>query len=160
MQRTSSPLFIAKIASGLVIDHLTPGTGVELLRVLHRQPELSDIPMTLGVGYPSTRMGRKDLLKIQCDALPPRLMPLLSLLSPGATVKRIRDYVTQDRVVVTAPDLLEHVARCPNPVCITNAEPGLETRFRRLPGDGPARYRCHYCERIALLSELTPAAGA
>jgi len=54
---------------------------------------------------------------------------------------------------LAAGEEITGIAVCPNPKCITNAEP-VVTRFRRL-NEKPLTVRCGYCERTFDGSELT-----
>jgi aspartate carbamoyltransferase regulatory subunit len=146
-------LLIPKIESGIVIDHIPAGSGVQVMALVGRWPELAGATATLGLNYKSTRMGRKDMIKLQSGPLPPRLLQMLALVTPGVTVKRIRGYEVVERVVIRLPSFFDDLARCINPNCITNAEPHVRTRFDALPDD-PSLFRCRYCERVSTLDVL------
>ena len=56
---------VDSIRNGIVIDHITAGRGMELYRLLGLG-EL-DCPVALLKNVTSTKMGRKDLIKIDAD---------------------------------------------------------------------------------------------
>jgi len=146
-------LLIPKIEHGFVIDHIPAGLGIQVMALIGRRPELEEAVITLGLNYKSTRMGRKDMIKLQTDLLPSRLMQMLALVSPGVTIKHIRKFEVIEKVVVQVPELFENLARCINPNCITHAEPHVSTRFKRLES-GSKYFKCVHCERVCTLDEL------
>jgi aspartate carbamoyltransferase regulatory subunit len=146
-------LLIPKIERGFVIDHIPAGFGVPVMALIGRRPELNEAVVTLGLNYNSTRMGRKDMIKLQADTLPPRLMQMLALVSPGITIKRIANFEVVEKVVIQVPELFDNLARCINPNCITNVEPHVPTRFKRIES-GSRHFKCAHCERVCSLDEL------
>ena len=146
-------LLIPKIERGIVIDHIPAGLGIRVMALIGRWPELEDAVVTLGLNYKSTRMGRKDMIKLQTEALPPRLLQMLALVSPGVTIKRIANFEVVEKVVIQVPELFDNLARCINPNCITNVEPHVATRFKRLES-GSRHFKCGHCERVCTLDEL------
>ena len=146
-------LLIPKIERGFVIDHIPAGLGIPVMALISRWRELEEAVVTLGLNYKSTRMGRKDMIKLQADALPPRLLQMLALVSPGITIKRIANFEVIEKVVIQIPELFDNLARCINPNCITNAEPHVATRFKRLES-GSRHFKCAHCERVCSLEEL------
>ena len=146
-------LLIPKIERGYVIDHIPAGYGAQVMALIGRRPELENAVVTLGLNYLSTRMGRKDMIKLQTKSLPPRLLQMLALVSPGVTIKRIANYEVVEKVVIQVPELFDNLARCINPNCITNVEPHIGTRFKRLES-GSRHFKCAHCERVCTLDEL------
>lgn len=78
---------VDSIRNGIVIDHITAGRGMELYRLLGLG-EL-DCPVALLKNVTSTKMGRKDLIKIDADI--PLDTDILGYVDPGVTVITIRD---------------------------------------------------------------------
>ncbi len=150
---TEKHLLIPKIEEGIVIDHIPAGLGVAILEMFHSYPGMEEIQLTLGLNYKSTKMGRKDMLKIFTPELPEKLLRHLSLLASGVTIKRIADFEVSGKYALQPPDAIEGLARCINPNCITNNERHLQTRFSRL-GPETRKFRCAYCERVFELEEL------
>ena len=78
---------------------------------------------------------------------------MLALVCPGVTIKRIDRFAVVAKVVVQVPELFDNLARCINPNCITNAEPHVATRFRRIES-GSRSFQCAPRERVCSLDEL------
>lgn len=146
-------LLIPKIENGIVIDHIPVGLGVRILEIIRAHPGLDQVVVTLGLNYDSPRMGRKDIVKLSVRELPERVLEHISVVSPGATIKRITEFQVDKKYTSVAPRLLVDLARCRNPGCITNTERDVHSRFEATEGD-PQRYRCAFCERVFDVSEL------
>ncbi|HAE86503.1 TPA: aspartate carbamoyltransferase regulatory subunit [Candidatus Marinimicrobia bacterium] len=146
---------IPKIRSGIVIDHIPAGDGVHILEILERDPALKNVPITFGMNYQSNKLGAKDMLKIQKDDLCERTIQHISLVSPGVTIKRIRNFEVVEKVFVQPPKEMVNLLRCLNPGCITQNEPGLKTRFI-LTDPKKNLVTCVYCEREFSIHELSP----
>lgn len=144
---------VSALARGTVIDHLRQGSGLRVLKVLgltragaHRGA------IAIGLNLDSGKLGRKDLIKVEDLELTQDDVNKIALVSPEATLSIIRDYRVVRKFRPELTDVLEGVARCANPSCVSNQDP-LTTRFRVVKKD-PLRLRCHYCERAVLGSEI------
>lgn len=146
-------LLILKIEQGIVIDHIPAGKGPELLDIIRSYPEMKNAVSSLGLNYKSTKFGSKDLIKIQVEDFPERIVQHISLIAPGVTMKRIRDFEVDKRYVNQPPEVIDNLVKCLNPECITNFERDVRTRFCRVSDQG-LRFRCSYCERIFSVDEL------
>ena len=137
------------IKDGSVIDHLPPGKALDVIRILHPAPEAS---VLLGTNLGSAKMGAKDIVKIVNYELSRDELNTLALLAPDATLTIIRDYKIHQKSGVELPSEVNGLFGCPNPKCVTNAEP-VETRFKLMTG--PAhKLKCHYCEKVYMASEV------
>jgi aspartate carbamoyltransferase regulatory subunit len=152
-QQKQNVLLIPKIENGVVIDHIIAGNGVKILAAALRHAELSGVVITLGMNCESRKYGSKDLIKFQIRELPLRFLQHLALISPGVTVKRIKNFVVEKKIVIKTPKTIDNFLKCPNPGCVTNFESGIKTCFKLREKD-PLVYACHYCERIFSRSEL------
>ena len=132
-----------RLTDGTVVDHLPAGTAVRALELLGLPREG---PVTVGMNVPSTRYGRKDILRVEGLALKRSELDRLTLLGPQITVSIVRGGEVKQKQVLQVPRRVEGILRCPNPTCITRAEP-VTTVFHRL-GEYPYRFRCHHCERV------------
>ena len=144
---------IPKIESGIVVDHIPVGYGVKVLKIIRSYPGMKDVVTTIGLNYLSTKLGRKDMLKLVTDELPSEVLDHMSLVSPGISIKRIRDYQVDKKFVITTPVEITGQALCRNPNCITNHERHMTTCFKATRRD-PGKYRCMFCERVFFLGEL------
>ena len=156
MTATERVLLIPKIENGFVIDHIPAGFGLEILRVVNQHHELDNVVITLGSNCKSRKLGRKDLLKFQTSQLPSRFLQHLSLICSGVTVKRIKNFEVEAKIVLEPPEIVEGFLACPNPNCITNHERGASTSFHLL-NRSPNAFHCAYCERDFSMSELEAA---
>jgi aspartate carbamoyltransferase regulatory subunit len=155
MSQPSQMLLIPKIDNGIVIDHIPTGYGIAILEIIRRDPSMRDVVVTLGLNYRSTKFGRKDLIKLRVDDVPPRVMQHISLVCPGITIKRISDYHVEKKYVIQPPQVARNLLRCLNPSCVTNAESNIETCFTMVDEEAK-KLKCTYCERVFSLSDLRP----
>ena len=132
---------VDSIRNGIVIDHITAGRGMELYRLLGLGK--LDCPVALLKNVTSTKMGRKDLIKIDADI--PLDTDILGYVDPGVTVITIRDGAVADKRQIALPERITNVIRCRNPRCITSTEQELPHIFRLTNADR-REYRCLYCE--------------
>ena len=134
------------IQHGTVIDHITAGMALKVLRILG-VGEMPRSPVSVVMNVPSKREERKDVVKIEDRELVPEEVDKIALIAPRATINIIRRTKVVAKHRVELPKAVVGFVRCGNSACITNAlrEP-LETRFTVQPGR-PPRLRCAYCER-------------
>ena len=135
---------IDSIRRGIVLDHITAGRSMEIYRYL----ELDKLDCTVAIikNVRSTRMGRKDIIKI--DELIDLHLELLGYIDPGITVNIIREGEIAEKKALALPRELRGVLQCKNPRCVTADEPALESIF--VLSDPETRtYRCKYCETKA-----------
>jgi len=138
-----------RLHEGTVIDHLPVGTALRALRLL-RLPR--EGPVTVGINVPSTRFGRKDIVRVERLELSKTELDRLALLGQKLTVSIVQDGRVTDKIVLEVPRTVEGILRCPNPTCITNGEE-VVTIFHRV-GTWPYRFRCHHCERMTTANEV------
>ena len=132
---------IDSIQNGVVIDHISPGKGMELVRLLGL--DTSDLSGAIIKNVHSEKLGKKDIIKVDADV--PFNLDIIGFVDPEATVNVIRDGVLVEKKKLTRPKVLKGVIHCKNPRCITQVEQELTHEFR-LTDDG---YRCVYCEAKA-----------
>lgn len=133
-------LNVESLQNGVVIDHITAGRGMEVYRLL----QLQDHPQTVALlqGVHSAKYGRKDLIKLECGELPPRL-EILGYLDKRITIIEIQNGAVVRKYHPVPPQRLVNVVRCKNPRCITGIEADCEPVFRLSPS---GKYRCLYCD--------------
>ena len=132
------------IRNGTVIDHITPGQAVTVMRILRVMRKGWTSTVTAAMNVPSGA-GRKDILKIEDRELEPAEVNKIALVAPNATINIIREYEVARKDRVELPDKVSGLVRCPNPNCVTNHEP-IKTQFLVTSKD-PVRLRCGYCDR-------------
>lgn len=132
---------IDSIRTGIVLDHIPAGRGMEIYRYL-RLGKL-DCSVAIIKNAKSGKLGKKDIIKID-DQLDVDL-DVLAYIDPGITINVIKDGELVEKRTLELPQQMVNVLRCKNPRCITSVEPGLDQVFR-LSDPVKRAYRCAYCE--------------
>ncbi|MSR46941.1 MAG: aspartate carbamoyltransferase regulatory subunit [Planctomycetes bacterium] len=140
---------VSAVRSGTVIDHLGPRTAFKALKILGIA---ADATVLIGVNLDSSKLGKKDILKIEGRELTEAEMNKVALLSPQATFSVIRDFKVVKKFSPTLPDTVEGLIRCVNPACITQ-DPRVTGRFL-VAAKKPLKLRCYFCERSMRENEI------
>jgi len=150
-------LKVQPIRNGTVIDHVSPGRAIAVLRILGMPRAGWTSTITAAMNVPSSR-GRKDILKIEDRELDAGEVNRIALIAPNATINIVREYEVVRKDHVELPEKVAGIVKCPNQNCVTNHEP-IKTQFlviagRRGRGEDdassardPLRLRCGYCDR-------------
>lgn len=134
---------VPAIENGTVIDHIPAHATLTVVKILS---ELEDL-VTIGINLPSPKLARKGVVKIANRKLSPDEVAKIALIAPQATLNLIESYEVVEKHKVTPPSVVEGIARCGNPNCMTNHEP-VKTRFSvQTTREGRRRLTCFYCER-------------
>jgi len=137
-------LKIQKIKNGIVIDHIPCGMALKVLKILNIE---GDIGSTVSlVMHVKSRMGWKDVVKIEDRYLEEKEIDKIALIAPTATVNVIENYEVVKKHKVHIPDEIKGIVRCMNPRCITNQKEPIVPEFRVVSKD-PVIIKCKYCER-------------
>ena len=137
-------LRITPIKNGTVIDHITPGLAVKVLHVL-KIPETTSSVVSVAMNVKS-RIGKKDIVKVENRELDPREVDKIALIAPKATINIIRDYEVAEKHKVHLPDEIIGIVKCSNPTCISNSKEPVKSRFLLVNKELPS-IKCYYCER-------------
>ncbi|MBI4964135.1 MAG: aspartate carbamoyltransferase regulatory subunit [Desulfomonile tiedjei] len=137
---------IAKINTGIVIDHIPAGKAYLISQVLGLNAlarETGDI-IAIGINFESPSMGKKDIIKVENLSLSRDMLNVVSLIAPHATITRIADGKVIEKHKVEIPSVVGDIVICPDRFCVTNHEevPG---QFYIVDHE-PLTLRCHYCE--------------
>jgi aspartate carbamoyltransferase regulatory subunit len=135
------------IEDGTVIDHIPSPLALKVLQILGLS---DDGIMSLGLNFPSKKLGRKDLIKIENMYLKEEETNKIALLAPTATINIIKNSELVEKRKITYPDNIVDIMRCPNPMCITNKEE-ITTKFD-ISERAPLSARCYYCEREVVIT--------
>ncbi len=92
----------------------------------------------------SNKMGKKDILKVECD-INQLDLDVLAFIDHNITVNVIKDGEIVDKKDLFLPKEIKNVIKCRNPRCITSIEQGLPHIFV-LADEEKEIYRCKYCE--------------
>jgi aspartate carbamoyltransferase regulatory subunit len=137
---------VERIREGTVIDHISSGQALNVLRILGITKDYPTTAVTAAMNVLSSKVGRKDIVKIEGRELKSNEVGKISLISPNATINIIRNMKVFKKKNVTLPKEIEDVVTCANPNCITNSE-HVATRFK-VERKEPIKLRCFYCERV------------
>lgn len=135
-------LNVGKIEEGFVLDHIEAGTSLSL----YHQLQLDKLDCTVAIirNAKSSKMGKKDILKVECD-IDTFDLDILGFIDHNITVNVIKDGSIVDKMILTLPKEIKNVIKCKNPRCITSIEQELPHVFV-LSDPEKEVYRCKYCE--------------
>jgi aspartate carbamoyltransferase regulatory subunit len=143
---TETELYVSKIKHGTVIDHITSGHALDVVKILGITGRESGT-VTIAMNVPSKQFRSKDIVKIEGRELKPQEVQKIALLAPHATINIIRDYEVLKKDVVKLPKEIEDIVKCGNPACISNSNEPVRSRFY-VDNEGPLVLKCHYCGHI------------
>lgn len=136
-------LNIDSIKNGIVIDHMRAGSGIKIFNYLGL--DKVDFPVALIMNASSTKLGRKDIIKIEnkidID------FTVLGIIDPNITIDIIENENIKEKVKLRLPDRVENVIKCKNPRCITSVEKYIPHVFY-IVNEEKGEYRCKYCDEI------------
>lgn len=137
------------IKDGTVIDHIPSTKALKVIDILGLENEGI---LTIGVGFSSKKMGKKDIIKIENKYLKKEETDKISLIAPNATINIIKDGRLKEKRKIEQPKEYFNIVRCLNPNCITSIG-DIDTKFYTV-SISPLILRCHYCERIVKSGEI------
>ena len=133
---------IDSIKNGIVLDHITAGKSLEVYKALGL--DKLDCSVAIIKNVKSNKMGKKDILKVECD-IDMLDLDVLAFIDHNITVNVIKDGEIVSKKELLLPKEIRNVIRCKNPRCITSIEQGLPHIFM-LTDEEKEIYRCKYCE--------------
>ncbi len=136
-------LNVGRIEEGFVLDHIQAGRSMDIYKHLHL--DKLDCCVAIIKNAKSNKMGKKDIMKIEC---PIDFMDLdvLGFIDHNITINIIKDSEIVDKKTLQLPKQITNVVRCKNPRCITSIEQELDHVFV-LTDEEKQIYRCKYCEQ-------------
>ena len=140
-------LRVSKIKNGTVIDHITKGRALDVVKILGINGRSGGI-VTIAMNVQSGRLGVKDIVKIEGRELSSEEVDKIALIAPHATINIIRNFKVAEKQTVKLPSIVQGIVKCIKPSCISNSgnEP-VKSIFYMEEAD-PLRLRCHYCNNI------------
>jgi aspartate carbamoyltransferase regulatory subunit len=149
---TKNTLRVSKIKDGTVIDHITAGYALEVLKILGIKSHVNNIvSVTLNVS--SKTMGLKDMVKIEGRELKTEEVNKIALLAPQASINIIRKYKVIDKQLVELPKIIKEIVKCVNPVCISNSNEPVKSTFY-VDFQETLLLKCHYCGYLIEKKEI------
>ena len=138
-------LNVGKIEEGFVLDHIEAGKSLAIYH--HLQLDKLDCTVAIIKNARSNKMGKKDILKVECD-INTLDLDVLEFIDHNITVNVIKDGDIVDKKELVLPKEIKHIIKCRNPRCITSIEQELPHIFV-LADEEKEIYRCKYCEEKA-----------
>ena len=135
-------LNISGIQEGFVLDHIKAGKSLDIYEYL--QLDKLDCTVAIIKNARSDKMGKKDILKVECD-IDMLDLDVLAFIDHNITVNVIKNGEIVEKKVLVLPKQIKNVIKCHNPRCITSIEQELEQVFV-LTDEENEVYRCKYCE--------------
>lgn len=135
-------LNVGQINEGFVLDHIQAGNSMQLYYDL-KLDEL-DCCVAIIKNARSNKMGKKDIIKVECDITNLNL-DILGFIDHNITVNIIKGGNIVEKKALKLPKQITNIIKCKNPRCITSIEQELDQVFI-LTDPEKEIYRCKYCE--------------
>lgn len=135
-------LNVGALSEGVVLDHIQAGKSMEIYHYLKLNK--MDCCVAIIKNARSEKMGKKDIIKIECP-IEKIDLDILGFVDHNITVNIIKDGVIVEKKRLSLPKQINNVLKCRNPRCITSIEQELEHVFY-LADEERGIYRCKYCE--------------
>lgn len=140
--KDKSKLNVSGIEEGFVLDHIQAGKSMGIYKYL----KLDKLDCTVAIikNAKSSKMGKKDIIKIECpiDFID---LDVLGFIDHNITINIIQNDKIVEKKRLHLPKEITNVIKCKNPRCITSIEQELEHVFV-LTDEEKQVYRCKYCE--------------
>jgi aspartate carbamoyltransferase regulatory subunit len=151
-------MLVRKIPDGSVIDHIAAGKALSVLRLLGDPQENGfTIAMVMNVG--SSKMGRKDIVKVEGMEISQEQVQRLALIAPRASVNIVRSYRVVAKRNALPPRTLRGILSCTATTGVSVREKDSAPSIFFLSGKSPLRYRCKYCGRELAEKEISSQLG-
>ena len=135
-------LNIGVLNEGFVLDHIKAGKSLSIYK--HLGLDKLDCTVAIIKNARSNKMGKKDILKVECDINTLNL-DIIGFIDHSITVNVIKNSEIVEKLPLTLPKEIKNVLKCRNPRCITSIEQELPHIFI-LTDEKKEIYRCKYCE--------------
>ena len=140
---------IPPIRNGTVIDHITDGQSLNVLKILGVNENNIDSSISIGIHVSTNKAGMKwkDIVKLEDMELDPITVSKIALIAPQATISIIRDYYIAEKFNVKLDESVTGIVKCSNPNCITNKGEPILPEFE-VTSKYPVQLKCCYCEKV------------
>lgn len=146
MTDIETELRVRRIENGTVIDHITAGKALNVLKILGL-PDSSQGVVSILLNSQGI-VGKKDVVKIENRELKGEEVDRIALIAPNATINIIRNFNVARKYKVQIPSFVEGVVRCINPNCISNSNEPITSKFKVNTEKNDLEIRCFYCGRV------------
>ncbi|OUP50554.1 aspartate carbamoyltransferase regulatory subunit [Lachnoclostridium sp. An181] len=141
-KENNETLNVSGLNEGVVLDHIQAGKSMDIYNYL----KLDKLDCTVAIikNARSNKMGKKDIIKIECpiDYID---LDVLGFIDHNITINIIQHDKVVEKKQLHLPSEITNVIKCKNPRCITSIEQELEHVFV-LTDEEKEIYRCKYCE--------------
>jgi aspartate carbamoyltransferase regulatory subunit len=151
-------MLVQKISDGTVIDHVSAGKSLSVLRLLGN-PQNRGVTVALVMNVGSSKMKRKDILKVEGVELTDEQVQKLALIAPLATVVIIRSYRVAEKKNAVPPDVVVGILSCTGATCISVREKDSVQSMFSIVISSPLSYKCKYCGRVLTEQEISAQLG-
>lgn len=151
-------MLVRKIPDGSVIDHIAAGKALSVLRLLG-DPQENGFTIAMVMNVSSSKMGKKDIVKVEGVEITPEQVQRLALIAPKASVNIVRSYRVVAKANAVPPRTLRGVLSCTAPTCVSVREKESAPSIFFLSSRTPLRYRCKYCGRELSEKEISDQLG-
>ena len=138
-------LNVGKIEEGFVLDHIKAGKSLSIYK--HLGLDKLDCTVAIIKNAKSDKMGKKDILKVECN-IDTLNLDILGFIDHNITVNVIKNCEIVHKLPLSLPKEIKNVLKCKNPRCITSIEQELPHMFRCVDEEHNI-YRCAYCDQKA-----------
>lgn len=149
---------VQKISDGTVIDHIAAGKSLSVLRLLGN-PQNRGVTVALVLNVSSSKMGRKDIVKVEGVELTDEQVQRLALIAPRASVVIIRSYGVTQKKKAVPPEVVTGILGCTSTTCISVKEKDSVQSIFSLASSSPLSYRCKFCGRVLSEQEISAQLG-
>ncbi len=146
MSSKETTLRVSKIKNGTVIDHISGGHALDVVKILGIAERRSGV-VSIAMNVPSKKLSIKDVVKVEGRILAATEVDKIALLAPHATINIIKEYKVVEKKRVQLPDAVIGVVKCDNPACISNSSEPVHSKFY-VEKEEPLRLKCHYCGHV------------
>lgn len=105
-------LNVGKIEEGFVLDHIAAGKSLSIYH--HLQLDKLDCTVAIIKNARSNKMGKKDILKVECD-INTLDLDVLAFIDHNITVNVIKDGKIVDKKELALPKEIRNIIKCKNP---------------------------------------------
>ena len=135
------------IKNGTVIDHITSGMALKVLKILKVDERIGSTVSVL-MHVSSKTVAWKDVVKIEDRELDTEEVNKIALIAPNASINIIRNFKVAEKHRVMLPDMVRDIVRCTNPNCVSNIKEEPVAGEFIVESQNPLKLRCKYCERF------------
>ena len=145
MNTAEKQLKIRALKNGTVLDHIPSKQLFRVIDILGLNTATHQI--TFGINLESAALGKKGIVKISDRFFEDDELNKIALIAPKASINIIKNYEVVEKKKITIPSQIIGIARCMNPMCVTNKQ-NIKTKFSTIIKDDNISLLCYYCEKI------------